>query len=831
MPVVAERRAAQVASLSLSQKVRLLTGADFWSLHPEPAVGLRRVVVSDGPAGVRGERFDERDTSANVPSPTALAATWDPALVEKLGGLLAYEARRKGVDVVLAPTVNLHRSPYNGRHFECFSEDPHLTARIGVGYVRGLQRGGVGATVKHFIANDSETERMTLDVRVDERTLRELYLAPFEAIIREGGAWSVMAAYNGVNGERMTESAMLHDVLHAELGFDGVVMSDWFATRSTQASATADLDLVMPGPDGPWGQALLDAVDRGEVDEATIDAKVIRILRLAERVGALEGSVAADAPSLDDATVAATLRGAAAAAFVLARNEGPVLPLDRAALRRVAVIGPNATAARTLGGGSATVFPPYTVSPVDGLRAALGAEVEVVHRVGVMAGSRIPVAGPPWVHRPDRGGPGVEVRLIASDGTVLATEHRPGCAFNWQRSLADRPEVARIEVHTVVRATDAGTYTIAGSGIGRYRLAVGGVTAFDGRLQLAPGRDVMEGMMIPPQATYKIALDGGEEVDVVLAHELEPAGDRLGGVGVSFQLNLLAPHGTDEEEIEEAVAVASQADAVVVVVGTTAEVESEGFDRQSLALPGRQDELVRRVAQANRRTAVVVNSGAPVLLPWAEEVPAILLAWFPGQEFGNALADVILGLAEPGGRLPTTWPEAERDLPSTIPHDGLLRYDEGLFIGYREYDRAGRLPLYPFGHGLGYTAWRYTSLDAPGAMTPGSDLDVHVRVRNVGVRAGHEVVQVYASRPGTGISRPARWLAGFATVTADPEQEVTVTVTIPARAFEHWSVSAGGWAVEPGTFQLVAGHSSRDLPLSAEIAMSPDPRTVVRESP
>ncbi len=292
--------AARVASLSLEQKVRLLTGADFWSLHPEPAAGLRRLVVSDGPAGVRGERWDERDPSANVPSPTALAATWDEELVEELGGLLASEARRKGVDVVLAPTVNLHRTPFGGRHFECFSEDPLLTARIGVSYVCGLQDGGVGATVKHFIANDSETERMTVDVRVDERTLRELYLAPFEAIVREAGVWSVMASYNAVNGEPMTESSLLYDILQRELGFDGVVMSDWFATRSTTPSASAALDLVMPGPDGPWGDALLAAVDAGEVDPAAIDDKVLRILRLAARVGALDGTAPGRPPTYDD---------------------------------------------------------------------------------------------------------------------------------------------------------------------------------------------------------------------------------------------------------------------------------------------------------------------------------------------------------------------------------------------------------------------------------------------------------------------------------------------------------------------------------------------------
>ena len=464
--------AARVASLSLEQKVRLLTGADFWSLHPEPAVGLRRLIVSDGPAGVRGERWDERDPSANVPSPTALAATWDEELVEELGGLLASEARRKGVDVVLAPTVNLHRTPYGGRHFECFSEDPLLTARIGVSFVCGIQDAGVGATVKHFVANDSETERMTLDARVDERTLRELYLAPFEAIVREAGVWSVMAAYNGVNGEPMTESRLLRDLLQRELGFDGLVMSDWFATRSTEASARAALDLVMPGPVGPWGDSLVAAVRAGDVDPATIDDKVLRLLRFAARVGALEGTTPAATPTYDDAEIASTLRRTAAASFVLASNDRGLLPLDPGALRRIAVVGPNAGAARTLGGGSATVFPPYTVSPLEGLGAALEPRVEIVHAVGVKASTRVPIAGAPWLHVPGSGEPGVEVRFLDADGTVLASERRPGCAFTWLGSFDHEGPIARIEVNTVLRATEPGTYTVGASGLGRYLMSV-----------------------------------------------------------------------------------------------------------------------------------------------------------------------------------------------------------------------------------------------------------------------------------------------------------------------------------------------------------------------
>ncbi len=812
--------AARLASLSLEQKVRLLTGADFWSLHPEPAVGLRRLVVSDGPAGVRGERWDERDPSANVPSPTALAATWDEELVEELGGLLASEARRKGVDVVLAPTVNLHRTPYGGRHFECFSEDPLLTARIGVSYVCGLQEGGVGATVKHFIANDSETDRMTLDARLDERTLRELYLAPFEAIVREAGVWSVMASYNAVNGEPMTESSLLYGILQRELGFDGVVMSDWFATRSTQASANAALDLVMPGPAGPWGDALVAAVNAGEVDPAAVDDKVLRILRLAARVGALEGTASARPPTYDDDEIASALRRVAAAGFVLARNDRGLLPLDRGRLGTIAVIGPNAGAARTLGGGSATVFPPYTVSPLDGLTGALAPGVEIVHSVGVQSSSRIPVADPRWLHIPGASEPGVELRFLAADGSLVASDHRRGCAFKWLGSFEHAGRVARIEVHAVLRASDAGTYTVGASGVGRYALSIAGAVAFDERLELRPGADVVEGLVVPPQATHDVELGAGDEIEIVLVHDVGPFGDEPDGVRVNFQLNLAPPRPDDDDEIERACALAGAADAVVLVVGTTEEVESEGFDRASLTLPGRQDELVRRVAAANPNTVAVVNAGAPVLMPWAHDVAAVLLAWFPGQEFGNALADVLLGRVEPGGRLPTTWPATDAGLPSTVPVRGVLSYDEGLLIGYRGEGRSERATLFAFGHGLGFSTWQYESIEEPAEASPGSAVRVTVGLRNTGTRPSREVVQLYASRRESGIERPVRWLVGFAAVEADPGQPATATIIVPPRAFEHWSVQAGGWAVEPGTFDLAAGSSSAVLPLSTRISVA-----------
>ena len=762
----------RLAALSLEQKVRLLTGADAWALHDEPAAGLRRIVTSDGPAGVRGERWDELSPSANIPSPTALAATWDEPRIERLGWLLAAEARRKGVDVLLAPTVNLHRSPFGGRHFECFSEDPLLTARICAAYVRGLQGEGVAATVKHFVANDSETERFTLDARVDERTLRELYMAPFAAV----RPWAFMSAYNSVNGHTMSESPMLRDVLKDEWGWDGLLMSDWGATRHTQRAANAALDLAMPGPDSPWGDKLVAAVRAGRVSEAAIDEKVLRLLRLAARVGALDGVEGVRARPWSDGEVATELRATAAASFVLARNQGALLPLEAGSLHRVAVLGPNAAHARTLGGGSATVFPVYTVSPLDGLRAALPG-AEITHAPGVFAHTRLP-----------RADLGYEVRYLDGAGAELRREQRQLGEFTDQGELEG---VAAVEFRGTLVAQRAGEYIVGASGAGRHRLTVGGELAFEVELSLSEHADPGEAMFAPPQHGVPVTLADGEAVEIVLRH---PLAGRL----TFFQVNVEPPRDGDDAELERAVVLAREADVAIVVVGTTAEVESEGFDRASLALPGRQDELLRRVADAQPRTIAVVNAGAPVLMPWLESVPATLLVWFPGQEAGHALADVLLGAAEPGGRLPTTWPASEANLPSVTPVDGVLEYREGLAIGYRSTERGQ--PLLPFGHGLGYTPWEYLAIEATAERA-------RVRVVNAGMRPGREVVQVYAARPQSAVARPPLWLVGFAAVEAGPGEEVTAEVELAPLA--HWGEH--GWEVEPGRFELAAGRSLADL--------------------
>ncbi|MET9374750.1 glycoside hydrolase family 3 C-terminal domain-containing protein [Streptomyces sp. NPDC002992] len=798
---------AALGKLDLDTRTRLLAGQDMWSLPALPEIGLKSLVMSDGPIGVRGVRWTADDPSIALPSPTALAASWDPALARRAGRLLAQEARRKGVHVLLAPTVNLHRSPLGGRHFEAYSEDPYLTGEIGTGYVQGVQDGGVGTTVKHFVANDAETDRFTVDNKVAARPLRELYLAPFEAIVKNAHPWGIMTAYNQVNGVTMTEHHhLVNEVLRGEWGFDGANVSDWMAARSTRGDIEGGLDIAMPGPRTVYGEALAAAVRAGEVEESAVDTAVRNVLRLAARVGALEGAppaVTEGARTSGTATDGVALaREIARRGFVLVRNEGAALPLKNGT---VALCGAAARDARVLGGGSAQVFPDHTVSPLDGLTAALP-EGALTFSVGADPSDELTPADQ-----------GFSLRAVCrgADGTVLGEGSLPGGQVQWigddLPAGVTHETLYSIEVTGTFTPRESGEHSFGTRGLGAFTLRVGGETVFDGVQTMGPETDPFEAFFGSPVERAKVALTAGEPVEVSLRHTLDkefapplPA--------VMFSFVHLGPRRDPDELIAEAVEAARAADTAVVVVATTERVESEGFDRKDLALPGRQDDLVRAVAAANPNTVVVVNAGSPVEMPWREDVAAILLSWFPGQEGGAALADVLTGAAEPGGRLPTTWPVALADVPVTevAPTDGELAYEEGVFIGYRAWDKAGATPAYAFGHGLGYTTWVYDSLE----VTPAS---AKVRITNTGTRTGREVVQIYLAPASDPVERPARWLAGFASVEAEAGASVEVDIPLPRRAFEIWDEEKNDWVFVPGTYEVRAAHSLTDARLTATL--------------
>ncbi|MET7639209.1 glycoside hydrolase family 3 C-terminal domain-containing protein [Streptomyces sp. NPDC005438] len=818
-----------LAALDLDDKTRLLAGQDMWRLPAHPAIGLESLVTSDGPVGVRGTRWSAEDPSLALPSPTALAATWDPRLARLAGRLLAQEARRKGVHLLLAPTVNLHRSPLGGRHFECYSEDPHLTGAIGSGYVLGVQDGGVGTTVKHFVANDAETQRMTVDNLIDPRTLRELYLRPFETIVRRARPWGVMSAYNSVNGHTMSEHHQLQTrVLREEWGFDGVVISDWTAARDTAAALLGGLDLAMPGPRTVYGPALARAVREGRVPEHLVDQAVRRLLRLAARTGALRGTppaVPADQlpPPVDGP---ATARQLARRSFVLLRNDR-LLPLDPDTTT-VALLGAAARDARVLGGGSATVFPDHVTSPLDGLGEALP-DGALRYALGTDPNEHLSVAGR-----------GFDLTAVARDqsGAELGRQPLPGGEVRWVGEFPDGVDFDRlhsVEITGTLTPRESGDHDFGTLGVAHFRLEVDGRVLFHGP-HLPVSDDPFEGFLGSPAHHGTVRLTAGQPVTVSLRAEILKPED-LPLDAVSFALTHREPRRDPGELIAEAVRAARRARVAVVVVATTDRVESEGFDRDHLRLPGHQDALVEAVAEANPRTVVVVNAGSPVEMPWRDRVAAVLVTWFPGQEGGAALADVLLGHAEPGGRLPTTWPATLEDAPvrQVVPEDGQLPYREGLFIGYRAWDRSETRPAYPFGHGLGYTTWDYLALEA--ARTPeapegatqdgGSGLTATVRVRNSGDRPGREVVQLYLNTPTAGApsrehpteraATPARSLVGFAVVEARPGQEVTATVELDPRAAQTWDERAGGWRQVPGRYRLEAGRSVEDVRLHTEV--------------
>ena len=801
-----------VAQLTLEQKVRLLTGADSWALHGESAVGLRPLITSDGPAGVRGTRFDPSNPSTSLPCPVGIAATWDVELVEQIATALGREARSKGVDVLLAPTMNIIRTPLSGRGFECFSEDPLLTSRIAVAYVRGVQRSGVGATAKHYVGNDSETERRSYVARISEGVLRELYLPPFEACVGEADVFLVMAAYNAVNGPTMTANPiLLTGVLKSDWGFPGVVISDWSATTTTVPSALAGLDLVMPGPDGPWGDRLVAAVRSGAVPESDIDDKVSRIFALARRVGGFHGSLAAPAPQLIDPDL---LSKVTSRSFVLLSNSRGLLPLRKANLRSLALIGPNAVEPQTQGGGSVRVLPSARVQLAESLRRALGDGTTVSLHQGCVTSATVPAPPDGTLRDPVTGRLGARLEIRDPEGAVVYDAPMPSSVATWWDGLPEAVHApgSEIVMRAVFRPEAGGQYVIGAAGAGRMRVTVNGSVLAEAT-SLFPG-EVVEALGRPPELRVPISLDAGQETDVRLDYHPEKR-------FVTLRLGI-APQQSDEELIEEAARAADEADVAVVVVGSADGTESEGYDKETMMLPGRQDELVRRVAAANPNTVVVVNSGMPVLMPWADLVAAVLHVWFPGQAFGEALADTLLGIAEPSGRLPVTVPRREADSPVLRAHPdaGDLVYSEGLLVGYRGYDRTGIEPHFAFGHGLGYTEWTYDSLvTGAEAIGEGQDLACAVTVRNTGKRAGHEVVQVYVEAPDDDPRRPVRVLAAFSAVNVEAGAQAEVRLTLPARSFGRFDEATGKWAWRAGTYTLRAGRSSRDLRLTGEVVM------------
>ncbi|HZT65692.1 MAG TPA: glycoside hydrolase family 3 C-terminal domain-containing protein [Acidimicrobiales bacterium] len=803
----------QVGRLSVEEKVAMLAGVDQWTT---PAVGddpIGPIKMSDGPNGARGADFAGGARSMCFPCGTALGATWDPDLVGAVGEALGAEARSKGAHVLLAPTVNLHRHPLSGRNFECFSEDPVLSAALASAYVAGVQSTGVASCVKHFVANDSEFERFTISSDVDERVLREAYLVPFEAALLEAGGWAVMSAYNKLNGTWCSENRwLLTTLLRHEWGWDGAVVSDWHGTHTTAEALLAGLDIEMPGPPAHRGEALLDAVKSGAVDEDALTAAAIRVGRLADRTGATGAGALAEERFEDDPSRVEIARRAAAEAMVLLRNEPvggvPFLPLDAGGLGRLAVIGPNADSLHFQGGGSAQVRPARVVSPLDGLVAALGAE-RVVAEPGCAPASPAARLDPARMTQPG-GDPGLLLRYhpnrqLSGESTFERSLRRANPVW-----LAGRVAGSDLE---------PGGWSVRAST--RYRPAVSGVHVLEirapGSVQVTvDGHHRPERLAAGGDEVHRVALDLEDDRPFDLEVALTPP-DPAPGLGF---LDIRLEEPPDPRRLERAIGAATAADAALVVVGIDADIETEGRDRTSFSLPEPQLELIAAVGRVNPRTIVVVNTGSPVDMGWADDVPAVVQLWCPGQEGGHALADVLLGRCEAAGRLPTTFPRRLEDTPAFgwwPGENGHAPYTEGLLIGHRHYDANDIAPRFPFGHGLSYTSFSFGALTV--AAEGGGPVRASIEVTNDGHRPGSTVVQLYVADLEASVDRPPKELKAFRKVRLAPGHSETVEFVLGLRQLSYWDPARRQWRAEPGEFELLAGVSATDIRARARFVL------------
>jgi len=802
-----------VAELTLDEKIAMLAGSGTWHATGIERLNIPAMKVTDGPNGARGEG---KRTSACFPCGSSLGSTWDVELLGDIGRAIGEETRSKGAHLLLAPTINIHRTPLAGRNFECYSEDPLLTALLAIAYIDGVQSTGVGATAKHFVGNDSEFERHTISSVIDERTLREVYLRPFEMVVAAANPVSVMSAYNKVNGTPASDShQLLTAILKEEWGFEGFVISDWYGTRSTVGAANAGLDLEMPGPPKHFGGALSKAVEAGDVDPATIDDKVTRILGALERTGAFDWNNEPETAT-DEPRHRALARAAASAGSVMLKNLGAQLPLDAQSLNRLAVIGPNAAEPRIHGGGSAAVNAHYAITPLQGLQDALGPSVEVTYEPGCNIDRNVPLINMDLLRvlgadESDSGRWTAEYRHIDSspDDTPTSVRTPMRGRFIWMDEVAPglRANEATLRLSGTFRPDVSGEWSFGLVSTGPSRLSIDSAVLVDAWTDWTKGSELYGNAC--DEVTATVHLVAGRDYDLTVEFEHAESGEGLTGLSVGAA----PPVATDL--MDRAVSLAARADAVVMVVGHNAEWETEGRDRESFALPGEQAELIAKVAEANPNTTVFINAGSPVDLSWACLVPTVLYNWYPGQENGNSIADIVFGKSEPGGRLPTTLPLRMQDTPSfgNYPGEfGEVRYGEGLLVGHRWYDTRDIRPAFPFGHGLGFTTFEWSEPRYDHVPETGDDtIRVAVEVTNTGDRRGAEVVQVYAHRPKSAVSRPEQQLVGFAKLHLDPTETRTASLDIGMQELRHWDPVQSAWRLERGPLELRLARNSHDI--------------------
>ncbi len=798
--------------MTLEEKLSILPGDGHMHTKAIERLGIPSLTMADGPHGVR------KGSATYFPTAVSMGASWNTALVEQVGAAIAHELRAKGIDMILGPCVNIHRFPLGGRNFESFSEDPFHAARMAVACIKGVQAENKGACVKHFAANNQETDRTTVSADVDERTLREIYLPAFKAAVQEADVLSVMGAYNKVNGAYCCENRhLLTDILKNEWGFKGFVVSDWCGAKSTVPSANNGLDLEMPRHENNYfGEPLRKAVEKGEVSVKTIDDKVRRLLRALFLMGLFDDDRAPSAGpacTLDNEMLA---REVAREAIVLLKNENELLPLNRDTIKSIAVIGPSATDKTSCGGGSSDVYCPYEVTPMDGMIRACGGSIKLRYALGCDFPSRglpaIPskYLTPPGGRKDQHGLRGEYFNNSSFAGEPVLTRVDGQVDFDWHGD-SPQPGVVSSDVFFVrwmgkLTAPKSGEYTLCLASDDGSRLFLDGDLCVD---------NWGEHPYMEKKSTVKLV--AGREYDIRLEYF-----EKDGGAVVRLQWRV--PGESALPGIAEAAKIARNSDVAVVFAGVSHRFESEGQDRTDMALPGHQAALINAVAKANSNTVVVLINGTPVeMASWIDNVPAALEAWYPGQEGGNAIADVLFGNVSPSGKLPVTFPKRLEDAPAYGNFPGsnnVVRFAEGIFVGYRYYDKNEVQPQFPFGHGLSYTTFKYSNLVIrPAKLQAGDKLKVSVDVENTGQRKGKEVVQLYVSDVKSSLERPTKELKAFRKIELLPGEKKAVTFTLSEKDLAFYDPKEKRWRAEPGAFEALVGSSSRDIKLKGRFEL------------
>ena len=799
-----------IQDLTLEEKVTLLSGFNSWYTNKIDRLGIPSIKMSDGPNGVRGDSTSGK-SSACFPCAISIGSTWDMNLIRRLGVALGEEAKIKDVDVLLGPTINIHRHPLGGRHFESFSEDPFLSGKIATEYVQGVQSQDVAACLKHFIGNDTEFERHLVSSNIDEKTLREIYLVPFEMGIKEGNAKVVMSGYNKLNNIYCSShKELLIDILKNEWGFDGYVVSDWGAALETEENANGGLDLEMPGPGNVWGEQLCNAVRSRKVDEDLINDKVRRILTIASFSKRFEKPDIKAEESNDNKEQRQLLRKAAADGMVLLKNDN-LLPLDPT-IKNLAVIGPNAKEAQIIGGGSASLKPHYQSQPLEAIKNRLSEQTNITYAKGCHTHKYLPKIEESLMVNKQ----GFLVEYFEGstfDENLLVSEYLVGNKF-WVFEGFAKDVIAKLERPDIsVRFSCDYMPNITGDhefeifGIGKARLLINGEEIIDNWTETSPGEAFFS--FSSQSRKGKMNLKKDETYKIEIQYKFE-------GNFPAIYIGCQAP---DEVNLfAEAINAANAADQVILIVGTNSDWETEGNDRSDFNLPMNQNHLIEEILKVNSNTIIVLNTGSPIRMPWVDKASTILQTWFAGQEFGNALTDILTGATNPSGKLPTSFPKELEDTPAfkCYPGDDLqMNYDERRLVGYKWYERKNIKPLFTFGHGLSYTQFKY------------SDLNVNVNednavmctffIQNIGEVIGSETMQCYVSYVEEDLSEPLKTLQGFQKNELEVGQKNQIEISLSSRNFATWNVDTKDWQVRPGVYEISIGSSAEDIHLQTTI--------------